>query len=188
LLSRDNLIWPKLIVFDSHDRLPTKSRRVLDDVQFRRTGTIEDCIEPVIVLEAFGGPEFVLAQSNDTNAGAAFDFDEPDLDECLRVFGVRSARDQVEASVLGFYALDTPAAFYLMPRGDFDRNAFNFVVANHRSYLRIAALRMWGHPGSAEVRDVRDRAMPFEFQLALSRFESVVKFVQMLFGLRNQAI
>jgi len=94
-------------VFHRDKRVLSKSRRILDGVQFRRPRAVEDRVEPVIPLQALGGAVLVLAQGNHADAGAALDLDKPDFDERLRVFGMRPPTDQVETSSRGTLFVET---------------------------------------------------------------------------------
>ena len=67
-------------MLDGHHRLPAEPGRIPDDVQFRRAGAVENCVEPEISFESFGRAVLIFAQRHDSNACPAFDFDEPDLD------------------------------------------------------------------------------------------------------------
>ena len=126
-------------------------------MQFRRRRTVEDGVEPVVALEPLGRAIFVLAQGDDADTSAAFDLDEPDLDERLRVFRVWPAGDQIEAAVLRLDALDDPAAVFLV------RVATSTAMRSISSSRTIGAicglvpLGVRHDPGPAEVRDVGDR-------------------------------
>src|SRR5262245_51332865 len=110
-----------LVVFDLRHRLPVEPRGVLDGVKLGLRPTVEDGVEPEIALEPLRGPILVLAEEDFADAGPAFDLDEADLDEGLRVCGVRPTGDEVEAAVFGLDALDDKPSGLLVLGGNLDR-------------------------------------------------------------------
>ena len=68
------------------------------------------------------------------------------------------------------------------------RDLLNLVVPDHGSQLRAGPLGVGHDPGAAEMRDVGNGAVAFQFQLAPAGFEPGVQLVQVLFGLRDHAI
>ena len=135
-------------MLDRHDRLPAEPGRILNDVQFRRGPAVKHRVEPKIALQSLGRTEFVFAECNDSNARSAFDFDESHLDESGWVFGVRSARNQVETPIVGFYAFHYLTALFLVAGGFFYRDTLDLVVAHHGRNLWAISFRVWCDPGA----------------------------------------
>src|SRR5712691_2502537 len=183
-----DFIGTDLEVLNSHYGLPSESGRILDGVKLCFARAVEDHVQPIIILEPFGGTVLVLTERNDAHAGSAFDLDESNFDESLWVFGMRTARDQVKAAVLGFDTLNLPAASLFVLDREPDGDLFDLVVADHRSKLPAGSFGMRQHPRSAEMLNVGDRTMALQFQFLLPCFEPIVEFVEMLFGLSDQAI
>ena len=143
-------------MFDNGDGLPTQADRISDGVQFRRGVTVEDSIEPVVVLQALGGAVLVLAEGDDADPGTALDLDEPDLDEVFGSSGCGRRGNQVEAAVLGLDALDLPASRLLVSARPLDRDPLDLVVADHRGQGGTRPLGVRHDPGPTQVGDVAD--------------------------------
>ena len=67
-----------------------------------------------------------------------------------------------------YYALNDPAAGLLVANSLGDRDAFDLRVRDHRRELRTASLGVRQKFRAANVGDVRDGAMSFQFQFALA--------------------
>src|SRR6185295_17867380 len=96
------------ILLDSHARLPTERRGILNRLEARRRRAVEDDVEPEVVTEPLSRPVFVRRQPHLPEAGAALDLDESRGDECAGLRWMRLAREQVVAPALGLDALDDP--------------------------------------------------------------------------------
>ena len=55
-----------------HHRLPTETRRIVNEMQFRFRATVEYDVEPVVVLEALGRLILVITECALANGRAAF--------------------------------------------------------------------------------------------------------------------
>ena len=81
--------------------------------------------------------------------GAAFDFDEADVDGGFRVFGVRLAGDEVEAAIVRFDAFDhAPPAASSCLMATWTAMRLNFRVSDHSRDLR----RVRSGCGSTQAR------------------------------------
>ena len=130
-----------LVVLDFGHRLPIEPGRVLNRVQLWRRPTVEDSVKPEVALEPLGSLVLVGTEEDFPDASTAFHLDEADLDERLRVLGVRSPRDQVKPAVLGLDALDDEPAGLLVLGGDLDRKLLDLVVPDHRSNSAASDVR-----------------------------------------------
>ena len=103
-------------MLDRHHWLPAEASGVLNRVELWCAGAVENHLQPVVVFDSLGGAVLVLAERDDAHSGSALHFDETDFDERRRTFRMRTARDQVEAAVLGLDALDIQMLRRLMRR------------------------------------------------------------------------
>src|SRR5580704_3931005 len=70
-------VRPHTVVLHRYDRFPTELHRVLDGGQFRIGGAVEDHVEPVVLLQSFGGLVLVGRESDLAHVGTPFHLDEP---------------------------------------------------------------------------------------------------------------
>ena len=104
--------------------------------------------------QPLGGAVFVGCQRDFANVRPPLDFDETHIYGSLRVFGMRAARNQIEAPVVAFHTFHYPALSFLMGNDGLNSNALNFWIANHRCNSRRTTLRVWQHPSPTNVLNV----------------------------------
>ena len=187
-LRGDNLPRVDLVMLDLNNDLPSQPGRILNQMQLWLAAAVKHRVQPVVPLEPLGRLVLIGRQGNLPDAGTALDLDEPDLDRGRGVFGMRPARDQVEAAVLGLDTLDP--ACPALPRGESRTRPRSARCRRPRPSARVGAWRgrdgAGPRPGPGERCRRWCSAAPLELQEPV--LEPVVEPVEMDLGLGDQAV
>ena len=175
-------------MLDTDYGLPSEFGGVLDSVECRLARAVKHGIEPEVVLEPLGGLVLVCRQGDLPDSRTPLHFDEPDLDERLGVFRVGTPRDQIEPPVLGLHALHQPAPRFLVGDDVTDGDLLDFGILDHRCKGWAGPFRVGENPGTPQVGDLRDGAMPLFLQFPESPFKPLVEAIQMGLSLRDQPV